>query len=929
MVLFVSIVPFLCTSRLYRNTPYQKTLTFDPLIKTAISGLLLSEEESVDQRRGFFTLFGIGLLAGTSLAANANTTTTTSTATSIFSLYYAADGAVQYVWSPPGLNSANSLGSIEITSKYNNKYTQFYVPLLVQTNKVPLYFQSSERVTSSGTVKLLFSSSQETVSVTLNQTLSGKRLSLTLQSSAPVLTSISYSVTPNSANISPITLPYYSWTPIYLPDTGVFENGYFDWQYTNATQLQATKAVYAPLTNGQYNTAKEQLVLSVSDNLADVLPIITNPASPYMAQVAGKTVLDIWSQQSFSQIAQELAVLGDYGMNNCVVLIHNWQENGYDNALPAQYPANAEYGGNTPLQQAVATVKALNCFAAVHENYVDYYPNYPFFQSRAVVLNSDSSFRLGWLNPSTGVQSFQTKPNWFITNAQTQSPEIHSGIGTNAAYLDVDSASFPEFRVDMDATQPGAGMLSTSLNANVSLWNYERQAHGGPVFGEGMNHWYWSGLLDGVEAQFGAGNNVTEAENNPLFVDFDLLQIHPLQVNHGMGLYERWVTSGENIANTNLLDAYRMQELIFGHAPYIGDSLWTNVPRVLLEQNLVSPVAQRYGTQTVSAIRYQVNGTWTDSNAATNAKNWSRVEVQYGNGDTIVANAQTQTLNFNGWQLPQYGWAAFGNNMVAFTALLNGQIGDYSQTASSYFANARNQTDLTAFGDVAQPVMQLFQQTGVRSATFGLQWKVMDGTNGLNLVCFVHFVNSTTGAIAFQGDHSLSTPTMTWLPGQAISDNGTQLTIPSGVPDGTYSVRVGLYDPTTGIRYLLMGTNDGTERYILGNLTVLNGGQTLTFTPQAMSPPTADPRLNSEGTVMNFSSIQTDGMVSIQLNEGFWVLRAYPRWRDVVVELNQASFPKPPSVTCDSKTVIPTAAGTSGYWQIHTQGVKSCQWTKP
>ena len=79
--------------------------------------------------------------------------------------------------------------------------------------------------------------------------------------------------------------------------------------------------------------------------------------------MAGKTVLDILSQQSFHEIDQSLALLGDYGLKNCVVLVHSWQENGYDNALPAMYPASAQYGGNNPLEQALATAKELNRYA--------------------------------------------------------------------------------------------------------------------------------------------------------------------------------------------------------------------------------------------------------------------------------------------------------------------------------------------------------------------------------------------------------------------------------------------------------------------------------------------------------------------------------------------------------------------------------------
>ena len=49
--------------------------------------------------------------------------------------------------------------------------------------------------------------------------------------------------------------------------------------------------------------------------------------------------------------------------------------------------------------------------------------------------------------------------------------------------------------------------------------------------------------------------------------------------------------------------------------------------------------------------------------------------------------------------------------------------------------------------------------------------------------------------------------------------------IPSSVPDGTYSIRIGLYDPQQGSRSA-GGTDDGDMRYIVGNLTVSGSGPT-------------------------------------------------------------------------------------------------------
>ena len=98
----------------------------------------------------------------------------------------------------------------------------------------------------------------------------------------------------------------------------------------------------------------------------------------------------------------------------------------------------------------------------------------------------------------------------------------------------------PWFHVDFRAGEAGAGRSAASGTCIGSCGPTSATTHDGPVFGEGNNHWYWSGCLDGVEAQFGSGWPGNGGFSAPLSVDFDLLKIHPLQFNHGMGYYERW-----------------------------------------------------------------------------------------------------------------------------------------------------------------------------------------------------------------------------------------------------------------------------------------------------------------------------------------------------------------------------------------------------
>jgi hypothetical protein len=181
--------------------------------------------------------------------------------------------------------------------------------------------------------------------------------------------------------------------------------------------------------------------------MAEGLPNVPNPRSPFISQLGNKVVLDIWGG-NFRDIARNLEMLKDAGLDNCAVIIHVWQRSGYDNALPMHFPANAGQGGDAGMQELVRTAKRLGYFIGLHENYVDYYPNYDLFNEQDIALDADGKRVLAWYHPGNKIQSFAVKPNAILRLAATQSPEINRRYNSNASFLDVHSAVPPWFHID-------------------------------------------------------------------------------------------------------------------------------------------------------------------------------------------------------------------------------------------------------------------------------------------------------------------------------------------------------------------------------------------------------------------------------------------------------------------------------------------------
>jgi hypothetical protein len=832
-------------------------------------------------------------------------------------------------WVAPPVGSVNALGTLSVPM--SNKGTAQLLSPTIKGNAGSLVCAGTSWNSAGNSLTITYKMGTATVHVVVQIEATSAGFSAQLDADQAVIASVDMGSWIAQSNMKAIAVPYYTGDVWYAQSLAAYVNGWWDWHTTQATQLNGTAAQYLAKTDGTLNKLHELLEVAVSANVDAVLPSPGNAASPYMSALSGRTVLDIWDA-GFAGIEQGLADLQDYGITDCVGIIHNWQNAGYDNALPEHYPANPDLGGSSGIQAAIAQGKAGGCLMALHENYVDYYPNYPSFKSAAVAENGNGSRMLSWLNPSTDIQSFVTKPSWMVTNAATQSPSIHANYGTTADYLDVSSAAPISSHGDMDASTPGAGTLTAWTEASEALWSYERQTHDGPVLGEGLDHWYYSGFLDGVEAQLGAGGVPANSDAAlSLFVDFDLLRIHPLQVNHGMGYYSRWTQSGTSSMTTAQMDAYRMQEVAFGHAPFLGDGTWNDVSRAFVESNLVAPVAASYGTALATSIQYQANGAWETSSVAAQAGQFTQVQVGYNNGLTVVANASAAALTWNGLTIPQYGWAAKSAGLIAYTARCGNTICDYAQTETSVFANARNQSDAEIGWGYAAPSVSGVKQGSGHSFTITYLWQVYRplGTQ-VSYRAFVHFVNDSqaldsNGGTVFQGDHQPTAPTSQWQVGQTESDGPVTVTIASSVPDGTYSIRVGLYDPATGGRLLLSGNNDGSERYIVGYLKVSGGGTQVSFT--APAPQANDPRLNAAGTVVNFGAVQTDGMISLTQENKQWVLRPYPRYRNVTVLLNAEDFAMPSIVETagsTNSTVVPLAKGS--YWQIPMNGAKTYSW---
>ena len=111
------------------------------------------------------------------------------------------------------------------------------------------------------------------------------------------------------------------------------------------------------------------IYLTVSDQLAEVLPGTPAVSSPYAASLAGQALLDLWAERSFAEDAELIRALAQQGIPNLIVVRHNWQRCGYDDCYPSVLPANPRWGGDAGLIELSEAAQQAGYRFALHENY--------------------------------------------------------------------------------------------------------------------------------------------------------------------------------------------------------------------------------------------------------------------------------------------------------------------------------------------------------------------------------------------------------------------------------------------------------------------------------------------------------------------------------------------------------------------------------
>jgi len=207
----------------------------------------------------------------------------------------------------------------------------------------------------------------------------------------------------------------------------------------------------------------------------------------------------------------------------------------------------------------------------------------------------------------------------------------------------------------------------------------------------------WAGLVDG---NYGQMRSADAPAKQPWLVDFDLLKIHRLETDFGMGdpgMYFRdlpWPGGG---VHSPYFDRFMAATIAFGHIGFLAAE-W-GLEGAIKSYYLIHDLQQQYAGLAPDEIRYNsASGLVTTSEAiASDAYLDSQVYVRYPNGLEVWANGSWEkdwTAEIGGvrYTLPPAGFAARkAGDIWVFSAMRDGKRVDWVESRGCVYVDTRGE----------------------------------------------------------------------------------------------------------------------------------------------------------------------------------------------------------------------------------------------
>ncbi len=492
----------------------------------------------------------------------------------------------------------------------------------------------------------------------------GKSLEVELEGGNGKVCGISLGRVIDAVSPKLIAVPYFNFGdqhPRLLCTGGTLISSFIDWNYTNATSLYSVDeetaeretrpnggCSYSQNTQGIRPPLKDKWVLTVSTNFEEAFPQIEFPAAPQRETPAWATYP--WysistlnaSEESYVEIYETLRMLKQLGIEK--LLVNHPAETWHDGEGASEFSTDAApvKGGDDALSEYIEALDELGFKASLQTGLRNISAADPDYSTTITALTADSQPTV------TGLGMHLFKPTLAAERCGSHIVQLLEKFQPAVPYITSHAALPPWEFTDCDATIEHLPTFPNSLELQRNILATIGQQS--PCLGDGGNHWLYAGYLQAVRAKM-VGKEPCKL---PALVDFDLFNLHTLNINVGIGTPEDFfgddIPQEEKNSRSSFFSRYIATTAAFGHAVSLPDVNEWGVPSTVKAYFMLQKIQESYLGAAVSKVRYHQNGYFTSLNDALHSGSveLGQLQINYENKTRIYAN-----LGVTSWEIKE------------------------------------------------------------------------------------------------------------------------------------------------------------------------------------------------------------------------------------------------------------------------------------
>lgn len=598
-------------------------------------------------------------------------------------------------------------------------------------------------------------------------------------------------------------------------------------------------------------------------------------------KAAGRFVFDLWGGH-YASSAEALKQSFRYGLTDSMVIWHNWQRWGYDYRLPEIVPPNPQLGSTEEMQQLIGVCRHAAVPFALHDNYIDFYPDAEGFSyPENIVFRDPQTPMCAWLNEGRDAQSYRYRADRIEPFLKPNLQWIREHLAPTAYFIDVWSSAPPYDYWTADG-QFFSKVFTREVWRNQFAWIRDLLGDQAPQISE-SGHDQLTGYLDGAQTNHlrvgtpGTGRygwtvwniRCEDAERTPWF---DAAH-HDRFILHGAGYSSRYQGGLDPKLHGIYSDDYIATEVLTGHPAMVPAPFGRDVVR---KYWLLADLMRALAMKQIEAVEY-VDG------------DLHRQHVRWSGGGEVWVNRGESDWNVAGSILPQYGFLASaptGKGVVSASILRrDGVIVEMARSPERFYVNGRQVVDGPAAIGLT---VEKLEDLGDGRFRMDFRWQA-DSPIPAGWTPFLHFVDEE-GEILFQAMHQPSAFEQSQRGAvRAVASGGVPAELRK--PGAKYELRAGIYNRSSGERLALAGSDDGDRRLRIGQIEIKADG--IAWSPLESRPDPILTRMNPEARPIAFDAVTTPGACRLTRDGDRLIVTALPQAGStkVALEIHWSNLP--------------------------------------